>query len=326
MEPALGEIVPLRRATGNSPDIRDLVPSWELALDQEGKSPGTIRSYTDTVRKLGKWLHAAALPTGVEDIETEDIRAWLAARMEATSSGNAAKEYRNLAVFWNWCVKEDERTGPNPMLRIGKPKVAAKAHKIFTTEELTDLVVACSGPDWESKRDLAIIRILMDNGVRVSGLAGLRYTPNDPETNDVYLARHRLRVTLKGGREFWAPIGKKAAAAVDAYIRKRARRPHADSPWLWLPARGGTTATGDVRLTASGIGQMLERRGEQAGVQGVHPHRFRRTMASTWEGDSMQLMDIGGWESLEMVRLYSRAGREERARQAHERLSPGDRI
>lgn len=324
----MGNVLPLRPNTPAepSPDIRGLLDSWRLALDQEEKAPGTIRSYTDSVRMLAEWLDRHGLATGVEDIETEHIRGYLAARKEATSAGNAAKDFRNLRVFFAWCVKEDERSLPNPMDRVGKIKVAAKAHPIFTDDELTALIVACSGPDFESKRDLAIIRILIDNGVRVSGLAGLRYTPGDDRTNDVYLSRHRLRVRLKGGREFWAPIGKKSAAAIDRYIRARARRPHADSPWLWLPATSRTTATGDVRLTASGVGQMLERRGEQAKITDVHPHRFRRTMASTWEGDSMQLMDIGGWESLEMVRLYSRAGREERAREAHARMSPGDRI
>lgn len=322
----MAAVVPLRPAAGASPDVRDLLPSWTLALDQEGKSPHTIRSYTDTIRKLAEWLAETGHPTGVDDIDTEHVRAWLAARKAATSAGNAAKEYRNLSVFWGWCVAEDERTGPNPMTRIGKIKAPPKAHPIFTDDELTKLIKACSGPSFEDKRDLAIIRILMDNGVRVSGLAGIRYAPGQ-DIHDVFLARHRLRIRLKGGREFHAPIGKKAAAAVDGYIRRRARHPRAaDSPWLWLPSTGSHTATGDVRLTASGIGQMLERRGEQAGVAGVHPHRFRRTMASTWEGDSMQLMDIGGWESLEMVRLYSRAGREERAREAHARLSPGDRI
>lgn len=323
----MGDIVPIR-AVGDSPDIRTLIPSWQLFLEQDkgGKAAGTIRSYLDTVRKLAEWLADNGRPAGVEDIETEDLRAWLYARQQETSKGNAAKEYRNLNVFWNWCLAEDERTPPNPMTKVGKITGDAKAHPIFTDAELTALVKACSGSDWESKRDLAIIRILMDNGVRVSGLAGLRYTPGEPETHDVFLARHRLRVRLKGGREFFAPIGKKAAVAVDAYVRKRARHPRADSPWLWLPANGKRTDTGDVRLTASGIGQMLERRGEQACVDDVHPHKFRRTFASTWEGDSMQLMDIGGWESLEMVRLYSRAGREEQARKAHERLSPGDRI
>jgi site-specific recombinase XerD len=319
----MGEVVPLRREN-TSTDIRDLIPSWRLALDQEGKSHHTIRSYTDTARMLGDWLDANARPTGVDDVEPEDIRVYLAERKNATSAGNAAKDFRNLRVFWKWCVSEAERVEPNPMDRVGKIKVAEKAHNIFTDDDLRALLKTCSGSSFEDRRDTAIIRILIDNGVRVSGLAGLRYAPDDESIHDVYLSRHRLRVRLKGGREFWAPIGKKAAAATDRYIRSRKRLAHEDCPWLWLPLRG--TGEVDARLTASGIQQMLDRRGRQAGIKDVHPHRFRRTMASTWEGDSMQLMDIGGWQTLEMVRLYSRAGREERAREAHSRLSPGDRI
>lgn len=324
----MGEVVPLRpgSASSDSPDIRTLLPSWRLALDLENKSPGTIRSYTDSVRMLAEWLTASGHPTGVEDVAAEHLRRYLAARQDATSPGNADKDRRNLSVFWRWCIREDERTPPSPMDRVGRIKVPPKSRPILASGELTTLVKVCSGADWESKRDLAIVRILVDNGMRVSGLAGLRYTPDEPKTNDVFLSRHRLRITLKAGREFYPPIGKKAAAAIDRYIRARARRPHADSPWLWLPTRGRATSTGDVRLTASGIAQMLERRGDEAGIAGVHPHRFRHTFGATWEGDAYQLMDIGGWESLEMARLYSRAGREERAREAHARLSPGDRI
>lgn len=319
----MGEVVPIK-AMNTSVDIRDLLPSWELHLDEAGLSPHTIRSYTDTVRRAGQWLAENGQPTGVDDIDAEALRAYLAHRKDQTSPGNAAKDYRNLRVFFRWCVTEEERTEPSPMDRVARIKTPAKAHPIFTDEELVALLKACSGNTFDARRDTAIIRILIDNGVRVSGLAGLRYTPRDEETNDVFPARHRLRVRLKGGRWIFVPIGKKAAAAVDRYIRARAREAHPDNPWLWLPVRGRGEL--DAHLTPSGIQQMLARRGEQAGVQNVHPHRFRRTMASTWEGDSLQLMDIGGWESIEMVRLYSRARREERAREAHARLSPGDRI
>lgn len=319
----MGEVVPLR-SSNTSPDIREFIDSWVLHLDQQNLSHGTIRSYTDTVKMAGAWLAEGGHPSGVDDIQPEHLRAFLVARKDATSPATAAKDYRNLSVFWGWCVREGERTGPNPMKRIAKPKAPPKAHKIFTDDDLAKLLKTCSGSNLEDRRDLAIIRILIDNGVRVSGLAGLRYTPNEEDTHDVYPSRHRIRVQLKGGRTFWAPIGKRAAAALDRYIRARARVAHPDNPWLWLPMKG--TRDFDAHLTASGIAQMLERRGEQAGLKDVRPHKFRRTFASTWEGDSMQLMDIGGWESLEMVRHYSRARREERAREAHAELAPGDRI
>jgi integrase len=306
--------------------MRELLDSWRLALDQEDKSPGTITSYLDTIAKAAAWLDAKGLPTGVDEVEPEHLRAYLAAEKERTSPGNAAKHYRNLSVFFGWCVAEQELTGPNPMDRVNKIPVKAKAVHIPTDDELQALLKTCSGSGFVDRRDNAIIRTLLDNGVRVSGLAGIRYTPDEEETHDVYLSRHVLRVKLKGGRWFWAPIGKKTAAAIDRYIRARRHHRQAASPWLWLPFDARSTRTGDCHLTASGIKQMLDRRCEEAKIRGYTPHDFRRWMASNWEGDALQLMRIGGWESIAMVQLYGRAREEERAREAHAKLAPGDRF
>jgi site-specific recombinase XerD len=93
----------------------------------------------------------------------------------------------------------------------------------------------------------------------------------------VWLLRHTLRVTLRGGDVREAPIGSKTAAAIDRYLRSRVRHPHAASPWLWLPVRGITAGGGERRLTGTGIQQMLERRGREAGIVGrLHPLRFPR--------------------------------------------------
>lgn len=316
-----------RAVLSDGPTLLDVLPSWKLALEGANLSTGTIVSYVRSVSMLHEWLVKHGRPVGVDDVTTEDLRPYFKHRIETTSAGNAAKDRRNLSVWWNWLVKEGERTEPNPMHRLAHIEVDEKAAEVFTEAELAALLKTCSGNDFEARRDLAIMRVLMDNGVRCAGLSGMRYTPNDDDTNDVFLSRHRLRVTLKGGRQIWVPIGRKAAAAVDRYIRIRRRhKAAASSPYLWLPYRAVLNSEGVCRLSPSGIGQMLERRGEQAGVHHVHPHKFRRTMATNWEGDSLELMDIGGWESLEMVRLYQRARREERAHEAHRRLSPGDRI
>lgn len=310
-----------------SPTLLELLPSWELALRASALSDGTVLSYKRTIRTLNAWMIEDCRPVGIDQVTTEDLRAWLAHRIESTSAGNAAKDRRNLSVFWNWIEEENERAEPNPMRRLDRIKVSPSAAEIFTDDELRALLKTCNGTDFESRRDLAIMRIFMDNGMRCSGMAGIRYTPNDDETNDVKLTgRARLRITLKGGRQIWVPIGMKAAAAVDRYIRTRRRHKQASSEWLWLPNRAIFNSEGECKLSASGIAQMLDRRGEEAGVHHVHPHKFRRTMATTWEGDPLELMDIGGWESLEMVRLYQRAGREERAHVAHRKHSPGDRI
>jgi site-specific recombinase XerD len=307
------------------PALSTFVTSWQLSLEAASKSPKTVRSYTDSVKALCAFLDAQGMPSDVEGVGAEHLRAFLLAEERRTSAVSAAVHFRNLRVFFGWLVREEERPAPSPMDRVDKPKVSKKAKAFFDEDELARLLKACQGPTFEDRRDTALMRILMDTGMRVSGLANLRYDPDEDAQNDVFLSRRRLRIRLKGGDETWVPIGKKAAAAVDRYIRVRARHPHASSPWLWL----GVTGRGVARMTDSGVRAMVKRRGLQAGIQNVHPHRFRRSFADQWlaaGGSTDDLMHITGWKTYDMVREYTEARGIARAGQAHARLSPGDRI
>ncbi|GII03705.1 tyrosine-type recombinase/integrase [Planobispora takensis] len=332
---------------GRSPLLGHLIPSWRLALDSEQKSPGTIESYLHSARLLIEYLAHHDMPQEIDGIEAGHLRAFFASRLNGCwldekrtrpcpcgaltprSAGDTHKHFRNLRVLFNWLVAEGERQGPSPMASLSPPKVVVQPVEPLSEHELKLMLKTCAGTAFADRRDTAIIRILLDNGMRGSGLAGLRYHPEDPELSDVLLAQHVLRIRLKGGRTHMAPIGRKTAAAVDRYIRARARHKHADSPWLWLPERGITAAGGERRLTTTGILQMLKRRAREAGITDVYTHRFRHTMAASFldaGGDPLDLMRVGGWNSLEMVRRYSAATAERRARDAHARLSPSDRI
>jgi site-specific recombinase XerD len=304
--------------------LTGMLPSWQLALDAGGKSPKTIRSYTDTVRKLAAFLTDQGMPSGIDDTGPEHVRAFLAAETRRTSAVSAQLHFRNLRVFFGWLVREGERAD-NPMSRVDKPAAPQEAKPFFTDAEIAALLKATGGQDFESRRDHAMLRILIDTGLRVSGLANLRYDPGHDENNDVFLMQRRLRVVLKGGDIWWVPVGRKTAAAIDKYLRARARSPHSHSPWLWL----GTRGRGVDHMTDSGIRVMLARRGREAGVQGVNPHRFRHTFADSWlaaGGNVDDLMNVAGWKSYTMPLRYAQGRGIARAAQAHARLSPGDRL
>jgi site-specific recombinase XerD len=254
------------------------------------------------------------MPTTVAGVKREHLEAYIVDKLRTGSPGGASNRYRALQQFFKWLVDEGE-IAVSPMAKMEPPKVPQALVPVIPDDALAKLLEQASSRGFADRRDRAIMLVLLDTGVRLGGLVGLK-------TDDVDLHKGKtLTVTLKGGRRLLVPIGAETCKALDRYMRDRAWHPDADTPWLWLGERG--------RLLDSGIYQMLKRRGRRAGVEGLHPHRFRHTFAHQWlaaEGSEQNLMAIAGWESPQMLQRYARSTREQRARAAHRELSPADRL
>lgn len=296
---------------------------WTRSLRARNTADSTIRTYQASLKHLAEW----AIPRGFEspedltDADLEDYFGWALRRTtrygRQAKPAAVAKDYRQLRVFFNWLARIDDPKGISVMTGLTAPTVPEQPVDILSDDQLRDLLRACAGPGFTERRDTAIIRLLLDTGMRRAELIGISIA-------DVDLDEQLAEVLGKGGRRRKVPYGAKTAEALDAYLRARARHKDRRRPELWLaghPHRGA--------LGYDGLSQMLGRRSAAAGVPNVFPHRFRHTAASAFleaggsEGDAMQIF---GWQTRTMVDRYGKSAAHRRAIQTARKLSIGDRV
>ncbi len=297
------------------PTVDDLLPSYARHLRAEGRTPGTVdHTYVPHLRAFDSFLAAQGMPRVVRSIRREHIEAYLVelqrlGRKPATQS----LAFRSISPFWKWAVEEGE-IRESPMARMRPPVVPQDPPRVLTEAELQKLLDACRGKDFEARRDLAIISLLADSGMRRGECSALAVTDIDLDAGvAVVSAEHS-----KGRRVRLARFGYRTAVALERYLRVRKEHPYASSEALWLGRRGPTTG--------SGVLQILERRGRQAGVR-AFVHQLRHTYAHQFlasGGQEGDLMQLAGWRDRGMLRRYGASAAAERARANY--LSPVDRL
>lgn len=292
-----------------------LLRDWQRALRADGKSDATLRIHLTAVRHLVAWLIAEDELCEAGDVSRSHIRGLVAHLIDTRSAATANTNYRALRPFFKWLVNEEVITR-SPMENTKQPKVAEKPIPVIPDHEMRRLLAGCSGRSFLARRDEAIFRVLLDTGIRRAELVGLTVA-------DVDMDFDFIRVTGKGGTMRTVPFGVKTDQALTRYLRLRAKQKLEHLPALWLGAQNH----GPLSLVA--LGHMVTRRGDQAGIAGLHPHRFRHTWAHTFRklgGNDSDLKRLGGWRSDAMLTRYGASAADERAHEAHRRLGIGERF
>jgi site-specific recombinase XerD len=310
-----------------------LASSWEpwwrsfaRALRAEGCSPRTLDTYGEALALFtGFWAARGAVPQPAE-VERRHVEEFVAYVHETRKASTAHNRYRSLKRFFNWLVDEDE-IPQSPMERMRPPKLDDDPVPMLSRDELTAVLKACAGRAFDDRRDLALVRFLIDAGARRSEVASMSLEHTD-------LDQHGAVVLAKGGNLRPVFFGNKTARDLDRYLRMRALHAQADvkafclgqehgllTP-LWLGQRGP--------LTADGLYHAVARRFMQAGVRAKSAmHVFRHTFAGEWRlrgGSEEGLMAAAGWQSHAMLLRYGKAAAQKRAQMEHSHLSLGDQL
>jgi integrase/recombinase XerD len=283
-------------------------------LRAENKSDNTVTIYTGAIRKFARWLseHRPDVETW-EDVEPANIQDWIISILETRSDGYANNLYRSIQQFFKWWSEWTDE--PNPMAKLRPPAVPEKDVPVLRKEQLGALLKNCSGKTFVDLRDLAMILLFMDTGIRRAEMAGIK-------VEDLDLDMREVKVHGKGRRDRVVSYGRKTAVVLDKYLRIRGKQKLKDNPALWLAEKNRGA------LTRWGIYEMLKRRAEAVGIEELYPHLLRHTWAhfKKQQISEEELMRLAGWRSRQMLDRYAASTASERAREAGRRTALSDQI
>ena len=242
-------------AAKQPPEETDLLTLFLTAKEVEGCSPKTVRYYNDTLKRILKTIDKP-----LTQIDSSDLRNYLSDYevSRQTSKVTIDNIRRIMSSFFSWLEDEDYIV-KSPVRRIHRVKTEQVAKETLTDEEIETLRDAC-----ETKRDLAIIDLLASTGMRIGELVRLDIT-------DVNLQERECIVMGKGNKQ--RPVYFDARAKLHLIEYLESRKDSNPALFVALDSSG-------KRLTIGGIELRLRNLGKQAGVPRVHPHKFRRTLAT----------------------------------------------
>lgn len=249
----------------------------------EGCSAKTIKLYTQTLTKA---FHT--LGKDVREVTTEDLREYLDKYASNGSAGKVTIDNmrRILSSFFNW-LENENYIMKSPVKRIHKVRTGKTVKATFSDEMIEKMRDAC-----KTRRDLAIIDLLTSSGIRVGELVHLN-------RDDINFENRECIVFGKGSKERRVYFDARTKIHLQKYLSERTDTNPALFVSLNKPCK---------RLEIPGIEIMVRKLGVELNIPKVHPHKFRRTLATVAIGKGMpveQVQHLLGHQSLDTTMQYA---------------------
>lgn len=259
-----------------------LVRKFIATKKLEGKSERTLRRYQPELEKLVYFLDKK-----LYEVSSYDLRLYLSLYKEQRKISNRTLENmrKTISTFFGW-LHDEGLIGQNPARAVKQIKYDKIVRKPFTSVERERLKNACC-----QLRDLALTEFLYASGLRVSEVISL-------DRNSVDFITREATVIGKGGKERRFYLSEVCAEYLRQYLKSRSDNNTALFVGTKSPHR---------RLTKEGVEYIVKDLGNRAGVSNVHPHRFRRTLATDLVRKGVPIQDVAqilGHSDLRTTQVY----------------------
>jgi site-specific recombinase XerD len=260
-------------------DNTELIGAYLSAKEIEGRSKKTIERYRYCINRL---VNAVQMP--LSEMTVFHIRRYL---MEVRASGSSERTVEGYRAvyhsFFGWLNREGLLEN-NPCANISAIKCPKTIRRAFSDTDIERLAEACG-----SNRDRAVLYFLLSTGCRISEVCAL-------DRADVDLSALQCIVNGKGAKQRKVYLSDVAAMYLLRYFAERKD----DLPSLFV-------GKGTERMTPGGVRALLKRLERDSGVENVHPHRFRRTLATSLINHGMGIQEVAvilGHDRLETTMKY----------------------
>lgn len=312
-----------------SPTIADLITRFEMSNVVDGKSPRTIRWYSDILKLFLRYLKENGQANVIDSFDIENARKYVLylrsrnkfdrhpytpQQPSLLSPQTVRGHIRGLKAFSSWLFRE-KYTGENALQYLKIPRVPVKLIAPLTDQEIYLITSSINQDTPTGVRNHAIFVTALDNGLRASELA-------DIELGKLDLKGGYVKVMGKGAKERIVPIGDFVKMTLWNYINKVRPKPTViDCDNLFLSSDGQP-------ITANTLKLVFSRLARKSGIERLHAHLCRHTFAINYllnGGDIFSLKEILGHSTLDMVSHYLHFTRSQLTAQ-HHKYSPMDKL